>query len=333
LPDKRQEQERIAQLENALKSGVYDRDPTGGKTKALTIVFGVVAASITILLQFEESRANPPILPDEFRPYANSPLNTKLWCSEPRVAINLFFHRLRCGQYKSTIFNNVSFSAAEYLGYNNDGTKSTEPWRWWTWGTHMVGHYSIIHLGMSIMVFNNVCSALVPMYGAARTMAIFILGGAGGAAAYCGIQSWLNGERLKSGDAVRVTRMEKTTRDENGVIRTMRYLQQEYAPGMRDMFVRNLGASGGLMSLFTVTAIAMPQIKWGLPFLPFSFGTRSMLAGVMAFDLVGLSGFLGNTGIAHAGHLLGDVAGALLYLLWLRRLPVSRFLKQQRKAM
>lgn len=163
-------------------------------------------------------------------------------------------------------------------------------------------------------------------------MAIFTLGGAGGAAAYCGIQSWLNGERLKSGDAVRVTRVEKTIRDENGVIRTMRYLQQEYAPGMRNMFIRNLGASGGLMSLFTVTAITMPQIKWGLPFLPFSFGTRSMLAGVMAFDLVGLSGFLGNTGIGHAGHLLGDVAGALLYLLWLRRLPVSRFLKQRRKA-
>jgi len=88
-----------------------------------------------------------------------------------------------------------------------------------------------------------------------------------------------------------------------------------------------------LMAMFLVSAWTMPQLKWTLMFIPYGIPSRVLMGALLAWDVAGAMGWdLVGRGIGHMGHLGGDVMGVVLYALWLRRLPVSKYLTVVRKT-
>ena len=92
------------------------------------------------------------------------------------------------------------------------------------------------------------------------------------------------------------------------------------APGLAKIYTSTIGSSGGIMSLFSLLAVALPSKKIGV------LSVRVVWGGLVAFDVLGAMGKLPTEGIAHGGHLAGDVIGILCYILWLRRTPPSKML-------
>lgn len=85
--------------------------------------------------------------------------------------------------------------------------------------------------------------------------------------------------------------------------------------------VPTLGASGGVLGVLAAFGLLYPTSPIYLLFFPFPIQAKWFVLGYAAFSLfAGVSG--AQAGVAHFAHLGGMVAGAVLILYWLGRLPV-----------
>ena len=86
--------------------------------------------------------------------------------------------------------------------------------------------------------------------------------------------------------------------------------------------VPTLGASGGVLGVLAAFGLLYPESPIYLLFLPVPIPAKWFVLGYAAFSL-----FAGVTdvqaGVAHFAHLGGMVAGAVMILYWLGRLPIG----------
>lgn len=165
----------------------------------------------------------------------------------------------------------------------------------------------------------------------ARALGIFAVGGIGTAALDCTIEAAMHKSDFQERTAVQMVKRKLVVEDSTGFRQERTAMSIEPAPGLVGVFSQNVGSSGALMAMISIVAIAIPQSKWGLMFIPYSMAARTMYGGLVAFDVAGVLGITPNMGIGHMGHLCGDVMGVLIYVLWLKRLPVSLIMKRMRK--
>ena len=300
----------------------------------IVIAFGLVAVPVSLALNFP-SRMLPPVPDPEYLRYlSRRPLTAEVWREHTWDAIQMLGFRMRRGEYYALLREDFTFSPLAYMGIElgNEnrrrllaGKELVEtPWRWWTWGTYMFAHAIPMHLAFCLMAMGSLVPMMTLVYGAPRTIALFVGGGVGAAALVCEMEMLKHG-KLRSSEVIQVVEFV----GEDG----QRKFTAMAKPGMQSVITANMGSSSGLMALMTVSAITMPQMKWGVLFLPWQFGARSMLGALVVWDVLGTAGIVPNFGIGHVGHLCGDVVGVLLYVLWLRRLPASRVMKQVRQTM
>lgn len=305
--------------------------------RGFLVLFALIAAPITFAYQFP-TRILPPVPdPPEFKNLSKTPLTLGTWVSSPWQSCQLLMFRLRRGEYVVPLRKNFSFSPLNYLGISSQPNDllnlasgnggAPEKWRWWTWGTYMFAHGGLFHFGFCFMAMSSLVPMFVARYGVGRTLASFFGGGIGAAALCCQIEDYLHGQDVKDGKGIHIVQRKQAT--PNGSQVTVNELAP--VPGYKGMFISSIGSSAGLMAMITTTAIAMPQSKWGLMFLPFTVGARPMVGALVAWDLAGALGYAPDMGVGHVGHLCGDVIGLLMYALWLRRLPVSRVMAWRRK--
>lgn len=83
-----------------------------------------------------------------------------------------------------------------------------------------------------------------------------------------------------------------------------------------------VGASGGVLGVLAAFGVLHPNSPIYLMFIPVPIPAKWFVLGYAAIDLFsGLSG--ANTGVAHFAHIGGMVAGAVMILYWLGRLPIQ----------
>ncbi|KAA8911378.1 hypothetical protein FN846DRAFT_774106 [Sphaerosporella brunnea] len=222
----------------------------------------------------------------------------------------------------------MSFSAFDYLEVPLAGQQHSEKWRWWTWGTYMFLHGSPVHLLCCTVAMTSIFRLLVPAFGAARVVTAWALSGVGAAAITTHVEVYRHGDAVRRGEGTAIVLREVQL--PTGEVAVRQVLTAD--PAYKAMFASNMGSSAGLMGLMSVVAIAMPQTTWGLLFLPMEVPSRTIFAGLLAFDAAGVAGVIPDLGIGHLGHLSGAAVGALLYALWLRRLPASRHLWRLRRS-
>jgi len=305
--------------------------------RGFLVLFALMAAPITFAFQFPTRMLPPTPDPPHLQHLSKKPLTLGTWVSSPWQSFQLLMFRLRRGEYVQTLPKHFSFKPLNYLGLSsepNDLLKLAlgkggvpEQWRWWTWGTYMFAHGGIFHFGFCFVAASSLVPMFAAQYGVARSLAFFFGSGIGAAALGCQVENYLHGQDVKDGKGIQIVQRETTM--PNGTQATVNGLTP--APGYNRMFDSNIGSSAALMAMFMTTAIAMPQSKWGLMFMPFTVGARPMVGALVAWDLAGALGYTPDMGVAHVVHLCGDIVGLLMYALWLRRLPASRLMAWCRK--
>ena len=176
------------------------------------------------------------------------------------------------------------------------------------------------------MGLNVVSLALIPLYGVKRVLLVFTAGAVGGPLIVCTLANLAHGDRIRAGKGlVEQTAVLEVT-DKLGRVHQKEVKTMRPVPGLARIYTPTIGSSGALMSLFSLLAITLPLQKIGVFPLPFPLSIRVLWGGLVAFDVLGVMGKLPTEGIAHGGHLAGDVIGILCYILWLRRTPPSKML-------
>jgi len=300
-------------------------------------LFFLVASPITFAYQFPTHALPPAPDPPHLQHLSETPLTAGIWLSSPWQSFQLMMFRLRRGEYVLPLRKHFAFTPLNYIGLSSEPKNllslasgnggAPEKWRWWTWGTYMFAHGGLFHFVFCYAAMNSLVPMIAARYGTARTVALFAGGGTGSAALCCLTESYRHGQDVKDGKAIQLVKHEQIKPDNTRL--TVNQLAP--APGCRSVFASSIGSSAGLMAMITTAAVAMPQTKWGILFLPFSTGARPMLGALVAWDLAGVLGYAPDMGVGHLGHLCGDLVGLLMYALWLRRLPVSRLMAWKRK--
>jgi len=319
----------IEEKERESMDELFNVDLDGKKSRTLLILFTMLALPVTILFQFP-TRTLPPVPdPPELQHLSHTPLTARMWLTSPLTSLQLFSFRLRRAEYLETIRRHFSFSPLNYMGYDREGNR--EPWRWWTWGTYMFAHGSILHFGGCFFAMSSILPLLTPQYGVVHTLGLFAAGGVGAAAATCITESIRHGQEIREGKGTQLVtkRLKVATSTGQTIEKDVQLLSP--APGMEKVFSTNIGSSGGLMAMLTVIAIAMPATNWGLIFIPVRIPARTLFAGLVTWDTVSAFGWFPDLGIGHVGHLGGDVIGMLAYMLVFRKLPIGRMLTYVRK--
>ncbi|KAF8540433.1 hypothetical protein BDD12DRAFT_833470 [Trichophaea hybrida] len=307
---------------------LFNMDPDGKRYRNLLLIFTILAVPVTICFQFP-SRSLPPMPdPPELRHLSHTPLTPKMWLTSPLISLRLFSYRLRRGEYVETIRRNFTFSTLNYMGIDREG--NPERWRWWTWGTYMFAHGSILHLGGCYIAMSSILHLMTLRFGVIHTLGLFTAGGVGAAAVTCIFGSIRYGHEIRDGTGTQIDIKRLIVINSYGemVEKDVRLLRP--VPGLEGVFATNVGSSGGLMAMLTVLAIAMPQTNWSPLFIPVGIPARTVLGALVAWDVAGAVGLLPPMGIAHAGHLGGDIMGLLAYFFVFRRLPIGKLLKYLR---
>ena len=320
---------------------------------AFVVIFALITAPIMLINQLPSGMLPPVPDPAHLSHLSKQPLTSSFCLSSPYDALQLFIFRARRGEYRVFMKQNFAYTPLNFMGVSPESVTrersakssvwswdskpeepKTEKFRWWTLGTYMLSHGSIFHWGFCTMALASLVPAIARGYGLARTVGVLGVGGVGSALLDCSLQSYLHGAALREGKGTQVAQVKVMVKDAFGATQEKVVKVLQPAPGMEGVFSAHLGSSGGLMAMFTISALVMPQMKWQLMFIPVGIQSRYMMAGLLAFDVAGAMGVgpLRGSGIGHWGHLGGDVMGVLIYALWLRRLPISRMMKALRKS-
>jgi len=199
----------------------------------------------------------------------------------------------------------------------------------------MFAHGGLLHYVFCAVAMSSIVPVLASRFGTLRTASVFLGGGVGAAGLESAYEMLRHGDRVKGGKSagLTVTTEIVTATDAAGRSRERMVRRPVPEPGLEGMFSPHIGSSGGLMAMFLVSAWTMPQLKWTLMFIPYGIPSRVLMGALLAWDVAGAMGWdLVGRGIGHMGHLGGDVMGVVLYALWLRRLPVSKYLTVVRKT-
>ena len=321
--------EMLARSRHRTIGQILDEDPDGVKQKTLMYIFVALSVPLTMLWQFP-TRMLPPVPdPPQYRHLSDTRLTPKSWFTSPLTSLMLFAFRLRRGEYVEGLRRHFAFTQLNWIGIDSHG--NNEQFRWWSLATHAFSHGSLFHWFGSYMGLNVVSLALIPLYGVKRVLLVFTAGAVGGPLIVCTLANLAHGNRIRAGKGLveRTAVLEVT--DKLGRVHQKEVKTMQPAPGLARIYTPTIGSSGALMSLLTLLAITLPSKKIGVFPLPLSFSVRILWGGLVAFDVLGAMGKLPTEGIAHGGHLAGDVIGILCYILWLRRTPPSKMLGFSRR--
>ncbi|KAF8253222.1 hypothetical protein K440DRAFT_627505, partial [Wilcoxina mikolae CBS 423.85] len=311
--DLRSEEEIQAMVDREKEhlAALFNMDPGRKKYRNLLLIFTILAVPVTICFQFP-SRSLPPVPdPPELRHLSHTPLTPKMWLTSPLISLQLFSYRLRRGEYVETIRRNFTFSTLNYMGIDREG--NPERWRWWTWFTYMFAHGSFLHLGGCYVAMSSFLHLMTPQFGVVHTLGLFTAGGVGAAAVTCILGSIRYGREIRDGTGTQIDIKRLIVANSYGEMVEKDVQLLRPMPGLEGAFATNVGSSGGLMAMLTVIAIAMPQTNWSPLFIPVGIPARTLLGGLVAWDVAGAVGLLPPMGIAHVGHLGGDIVGLLAY--------------------
>lgn len=98
-----------------------------------------------------------------------------------------------------------------------------------------------------------------------------------------------------------------------GIFAAIAHLIFQYVTGSASFA---LGASGAVMGVMVAFAYLFPNTELLLIFFPVPIKAKWLIIGMVALDLFGGFGRLGQTGIAHWAHLGGGLAGFILVFIW-----------------
>ncbi|KAI9838828.1 MAG: hypothetical protein M1819_004034 [Sarea resinae] len=211
--------------------------------------------------------------------------------------------------------------------------------------TYQFAHSGLMHFGACAITLATLSRILSPYMPARLFMAIYVAGGFFAANFDCAVDALtdplagLSEAQLRDArDAIlrRWTRefnprfgfggglfggaADGRVRDQESVARELRRAQDEMEP-YNSRLGRCLGSSSSLVCLSTIAAILTPRTRVSLLITP-AFPLLYAVAGLALFDgACWATGSLPTLG--HVGHLGGNVAGVLLWVLWLRRTPLA----------
>ncbi|KAL7273589.1 hypothetical protein RUND412_003540 [Rhizina undulata] len=192
---------------------------------------------------------------------------------------------------------------------------------WWTLITHQFSHTGLFHFLFGYIALKSFAPALATMYGAGRTVGVLLASGTMAGALnilYYKLQNPY--ASLTEAELNRLLHAKKPDGTKFVEDRDFRLILSPH-----------LGSSGAIVGMVTICALIAPALQVNLMFIPYGIAIRNCVLGFAAFDLGGVFYDYG-LGIAHIGHLGGNIAGLLLYLFWLRRIPSRYILTFTKKA-
>ncbi len=98
-----------------------------------------------------------------------------------------------------------------------------------------------------------------------------------------------------------------------GIGAAIAHLTMQYFMGEGSAAV---GASGAVMGVFIAFAYLFPNSELYLMFIPIPIKAKWAMLGLVAIDLFGGLGRLGDSNIAHFAHLGGALTGFIIVLIW-----------------
>lgn len=303
---------------------ILDEDPDGAKRKTLMYIFAAFSVPLALLWQFP-TRMLPPVPdPPQYRHLSDTRLTLKSWLTSPLTSLGLFAFRLRRGEYVGGLQRHFAYTPLNWMGVDPHGNK--ERFRWWTFATHVFSHGSLFHWIGCYMGFSVVSYMLIPLYGVNRVLLVFAAGAVGSPLVVCTLANRAHGDRIRAGKGLVEQTAALETTDKLGRVYQKEVRTMQPAPGLAKIYSPTIGSSGAFMSLLSLLAIALPSKKLSVFPLPFPLSTRVLWVCLVGFDVLGAMGKLPTGGIAHGGHLAGDMIGILCYILWLRRSPPSKMI-------
>ncbi len=182
------------------------------------------------------------------------------------------------------------------LGLHFMGSPEFEPWQL---VTHMFMHGDFWHLFMNMFGLFMLGSPLEYHWGSKRFLNFYLLCGLGGAALNMGVQAWELGRLAEQGTVA--------ANLEIG----------------RILYTPMVGASGAIFGILAAFGILYPNVELMIFPLPIPIKAKWFVLLYAGYETyAGYAGLMGqgSDNIAHFAHLGGAVVGALLALLWRRRL-------------
>ncbi|KAF3941759.1 hypothetical protein ABW19_dt0201929 [Dactylella cylindrospora] len=184
-------------------------------------------------------------------------------------------------------------------------------------------HSAILHLLFNFFALQALAPTMVRYYGLNRTLISYVVIGS------LGLLLELPYDRLLNPftDFPQPAAFVKYRATDDNVIRkttkrppTKEQVDEHYRLG--EHCRPALGGSGSLYGFLAITAIVNPGAKFELMFIPVPISVRTLFMGLTAVDL----GCIGmrTEAFGTIGHLTGAIGGLLVWLLWLRRVPLPK---------
>lgn len=196
----------------------------------------------------------------------------------------------------------LGFDMDRVLGLHFPAAPDFRPWQF---VTHMFMHGDFWHLFMNMFGLFMLGSPLEYHWGSKRFLNFYLLCGLGGAALNTAVQAW-----------------ELNSLAQQGTM--MANLE-----AARILYTPMVGASGAIFGILAAFGILYPNVELMIFPLPIPIKAKWFVLLYAGYETyAGYAGLMGqgSDNIAHFAHLGGAIVGALLALLWRRRLqPWQRF--------
>lgn len=296
----------------------YEKVFEKNEKRSIRLVYYLIGAFMVITgcRSFPNTMLPEVLYPDDLQKYRRVKLKY-IAQENPLAAARIFWLRLQRGEYKQWIMDNFALVPIKFLV-----PAEGETMPWWTVITSMFHHGSVGHnIGCITAAYTLIGQSVGPVVGPVRALAAWFVISVAANLLDLGLLKITKQAALERGEhreLIPMTVQKRNPETGEKFLATEMHVKPEF----RSALLYHLGSSGGLMGLMTITAFMSPGMMFGIPLVKwFSFTARSFAGVVIGFDIMGATGLLGNTGIGHWAHLFGDLAGAIVWFVWFKKLP------------